>query len=170
MGLPIDRSLCISILLSSLMPFQCQQTESSKIRRGVGSLCCSLSGTAGLGFAGGNHPTTEMGPLTSCLTQGLAGESQQICWGGWRCYHTPTSPSLCPTPAQPSPAELEEQSCAGTMSSPGETQQLHGEGGREGVFSPRFHRGEPLIPCAAGAGQGENRAIAAVKALADLTC
>lgn len=60
MGLPIDRSLCISILLSSLMPFQCQQTGSYKIRRGVGSLWRTLTGTAGLGFAGGYHPTAQM--------------------------------------------------------------------------------------------------------------
>lgn len=127
MGLPIDRSLCISMLLSPLMPFQCQQTESSKLRHGVGSPCCSLTGTAGPGFAGG------WVPLTSCLTQGLAGEFQQICWGAWRCYHNPTSSSLCLPPAHSSPAELEEQSCAGTMSSPGEVQQLHGEGDLAGL-------------------------------------
>lgn len=172
MGLPIDRNLCISILLSPLMPFQCQQTQSSKRRRGVGSLCCSLTGTAGPGFAGGNHPTTEMGP-TDLLADSEAGRWIPADLLGWLEMlshpHFPFSLSS-PCPLLPGTALLS----ASTTSTPGETQQLHGEGQR--VLSPTLqgwasdslcHRSRNIPP---GSRQGENGAVTALKALADLTC
>lgn len=132
MGLPIDRSLCISILLSSLMPFQCQQAESYKIRCGLGSLCCSLTGTAGLGFAGGNHPAAEMGPTDLPSDSGAGRRIRADLLGCLEMLSHPHFPFSLSSPCPPLPAELAERSCAGTMSTPGETQQHHGEGGREG--------------------------------------
>lgn len=126
MGLPIDRSLCIGILLSSLMPFQCQQTASYKTRRGWDPSDAPSLEQQVLGLLEATtQPRGWIWLTFLCLTTGSGRWILANLAGVVGDVIAPPLPLLSVLPpALHSLVELAARSCAGITSTRGKAQQL----------------------------------------------